>query len=232
MQVPPHLRLFCPLANSALSVGSAGSSWQSWVRNIMEKWLTWWFQGDYRFRENNLVDGKERRIPPGMAGAEQELNSGIIGLPVFQQFCFSQWCRGSEGMRMERCLGLPGREGGWREVWDAPGLKVHRQTEVSPVLSAVPALFTSQVHLAPGFRGNCQDKREHSQLGLNEIFPKFSPEKVPHVCTTRSWLSWALVLAAEINHSGLCLAPLFAIQLVPFEIQITGIRILAGECRM
>lgn len=105
MQVPPHLRLFCPLANSALSVGSAGSSWQFWVRNIMEKWLTWWFQGDYRFRENNLVDGKERRIPPGMAGAEQELNSGIIGLPVFQQFWFHSDAEGQ-------------REWGWRDVWD------------------------------------------------------------------------------------------------------------------
>lgn len=173
------------------------------------------------------MDGKGRRIPPGMAGAEQELNSGIIGLPVFQHFCFSQCCRGSEGSRLEGYLGLPEREGGWREVWDclrgkeaggtfgiswegrrleghlglperkggwrevwdAPGLKVHRQAEVSPVLSAVPALFTSQVHLAPGFRGNCQDKWEHSQLGLNVIFPKFSPEKVPHVYTTGSWLS-------------------------------------------
>lgn len=149
-------------------------------------------------------------------------------------------------------------EGGWREVWDCLRGKEagerfwiaweRRRLEgylgctccegaqttwgVTCTLSRLPALFTTQVHLAPGFRGNCWAKGECSHLGLNEVFPKFSPEKMPRVYTTWSWLSWALVLAAEINHSGLCLAPLFAIQLVPFEIQMIGIRILAGERRM
>lgn len=107
IQVLPRWRLFCPLANSALTFGSAGSSWQSWVRNIMEKWLTWWFQGDYRFRENNLVDGKGRRIPPGATGAERILNSVIIGLPSFPHIFLFFWqcCRGWEGKRLEGCLG-------------------------------------------------------------------------------------------------------------------------------
>lgn len=125
IQVPPHLRLFCPLANSALTFGSAGSSWHSWVRNIMEKWLTWWFQGDYRFRENNLADGKGRRIPPGTAGAEQILNSVIINLPVFQHI-FS--CSAAEGER----------ENGWRDVWDAPGASAAKmcvQNDVSSLCS-------------------------------------------------------------------------------------------------
>lgn len=43
----------------------------------------------------------------------------------------------------------------------------------------------------------------------------------------------ALVLVAEeIDHSGLCTAPLFAIRLVLFEIQMIEISISAGDCRM
>lgn len=94
IQVPPRLRLFCPLANSTLTFGSIGSSWQSSVKNIMEKWLTWWFQGDYRFKENNPVDGMGRRIPPGAAGAKQILNSVIVGFPIVQHIFFLQCCRG------------------------------------------------------------------------------------------------------------------------------------------
>lgn len=225
IQVPPRLRLFCPLANSALTFGSAGSSWQSRVRNIMEKWLTWWFQGDYRFRGNNLVDGKGRRIPPGSTGAEQILNSVIIGLPSFQHI----WVFLSESGR--------------RDAWDAPGAHAARMRVGTRVSSLCSTGCQQLLHHKPillcVLRGIA--RLRGALQTCPDIFSKFRPEHMlqewplfrVYAAETQTLLrAAALVLVAEIDHSGLCTAPLSAIRLVLFEIQMIEISILAGDGRM
>lgn len=63
------------------------------------------------------MDGKERRIEaPSVAGAQRELSSVIVALPVFMHIFFSLCSRKSEGRSLERFLGLPEREGGWRDI--------------------------------------------------------------------------------------------------------------------
>lgn len=77
-------------------------------------------------------------------------------------------------------------------------------------------------------------------MGLNDFFfSKSRPEECIAGMTTvrvssgvNANFAQSCGAVEEIDHSGLCTAPLFTIRLVLFEIQMIEISILAGDCRM